>query len=47
MFKFESIQGKSIALIVCNAEKEDDFHVYKGEIVREGEEYLFINQTQQ
>lgn len=41
--KFEEIEGKAVAMVVHNAEKEDDVHVYLGEFNKLDNEYFFIN----
>jgi hypothetical protein len=37
------IEGKSIAMIVWNTEKEDDVHVYLGKLKNIDGKYVFIN----
>jgi len=39
----EATEGKSIAMIVWNTEKEDDVHVYLGKLQNTNGEYVFIN----
>ena len=43
---FEEIESKSIAVIVHNAEKEDDVHVYLGRLLLTSEEWSFANEEQ-
>lgn len=40
----EKIKSKSIAVIVHNADKEDDVHVYLGRLLLTHGEYFFVNE---
>jgi len=37
------IEGKRVAMIIWNSEKEDDVHVYLGELQNRNGEYAFFN----
>jgi hypothetical protein len=41
---FEELKDKSICLIVENAEKADDMHVYLGKLYFSNNKYQFVNQ---
>lgn len=43
---FEEIKSKSIVVIVHNAEKEDDVHVYLGWLLLTIGEWSFVNEEQ-
>jgi hypothetical protein len=45
MLSFEKIKEKNIALVVWNAEKDDDAHVYLGKIVHSENVYSFRNES--
>lgn len=43
MFNYNTIKNKKIALLILNAQKENDAHVYLGEIKRKEGGYYFVN----
>jgi len=46
MADYSSIKNKSIALLMWNSEKENDAHVYLGEIIQKGQDFYFVNELQ-
>ena len=40
---YNSIKGKSVSLLIWNTQKENDAHVYLGQIVKESSGLFFIN----
>jgi hypothetical protein len=46
IMELKETEGKDIALVVDNIEKEGDVCVYLGRIIKERDEYFFINQAQ-
>ena len=46
MADYSLFKNKSTALLVWNTEKEDDAHVYLGEIVQKDEDFYFVNEPQ-
>jgi hypothetical protein len=43
MIDYKDIEGHLFALIVWNLDKEDDVHVYVGQLIKRGTDYLFNN----
>jgi hypothetical protein len=43
--KFEDLMNKSICIVVTNAEKRDDIHVYLGELQRKDDQWFFRNES--
>jgi hypothetical protein len=44
--ELKETEGRDIALVVENIEKEDDVCVYLGRMIKVRDEYFFINQAQ-
>jgi hypothetical protein len=44
--EMKDTEGRDIALVVENMEKEDDVCVYLGRMINENDEYFFINDAQ-
>lgn len=45
MTDYTSIKDKNIALLIWNTEKENDAHIYLGKIIKNGNDFHFVNKS--
>jgi len=43
MIEYDFLKDKKVALLVWNTEKENDVHVYLGEIIKKEDDFYFVN----